>query len=330
MRSVRIQLFFAYPSLFASAFPWMFSESHEEGPRQPPCALRCQDASPLPVVSWRPDEEEAVKQAPARGRTAHCLSRRREVAHHIGVSELEDAPRLPPSAHRADDRRRKTGPRDRTHSPIRRYSPGTSTCRPSWATSDACADAAAEVCGTRRRSSPEASAFRPSRGTDDGCANAMAEVCGTWHEEPLPAANEIDLEIERTMKEIAALEMQAKLAEHAVRDDNVVTPVVHLPPRERLVKIEPPETPKIARVPKDAVLDQKYVQKRRELVDPIPYVRDYLDKTCMPKPTKPETYWVPLDSPDLPNLRGDIMEGSIETMSVDPLWEHIKSLCHPY
>lgn len=154
-------------------------------------------------------------------------------------------------------------------------------------------------------------------------------ACG----EPVPEREALNAEIERAMRGIAGLERQSALLQHALEheeDRNDAVPLPEPVPLAPLAAISAPEPPRILRVPRDAWADPKWDKARRELVDPVPVVRAYLERTCRPPRRAPRPFWPPANSPEVADPRGNFWEGTLESLDVDPVEQHVRDLCIPY
>lgn len=164
-------------------------------------------------------------------------------------------------------------------------------------------------------------------------ATSCKTSAGDAGEEPLPERRLLDAEIERTLREIAGLEEESLLLQQALHDERAAPKpapgdaAASLPP---LPPVEAPEPPKISRISREAWVDPKWDKARRELIDPLPLLRSYLDRTCRPPLSAPKPCWVPANTPGIAEPGSDFWEGSVETMTVDPVEQHIKNLCKPF
>merc|ERR1712048_976230 len=123
--------------------------------------------------------------------------------------------------------------------------------------------------------------------------------------------------IQQTEKEILVLEGEEKQMRSEIDELHHEEEPLHVS-MDALIPLDVPAAPKIARIPRESRIDQKWAAAQRDLVDPMQISRAYLDQTCLPVDKKFQPYWIDTNTIDVESLMANPFESSIESLPSDP------------
>jgi len=139
----------------------------------------------------------------------------------------------------------------------------------------------------------------------------------------------LDALIEKTAREVEALEDERQQWEiEAAQSEKSIGPDDE-EQGGKVVPLEVPAPPRIPRAPRESSVDKRWVRTQRESMEPLAACREYLDRVCRPQAPAPKPQWLEAGSKNLLGAEHS-EECSITSLSVDPLAEHVKSLCQPW